>query len=432
VGKTWLVRECARHHNRDLVEINFERDPEVRVCFASNDPRKILDELSLYLNRPIAAGNALLFLDEVQAYGDAMAKLRWFAEELPELPVIAAGSLLEFSLSDHNFSMPVGRVSFLNLEPMSFAEFLDAHAQSTLLQRLAAFRPGQEFSAVLHRQATDWFLRYAMVGGMPAVVGADIEGQEAQDVRNRQLDLLAAYRADFHKYSGRMEPRILDATLAAVARSIGRKFVYARVDDSVSAQQAKRALEMLCLARVCHAVHHTAANGLPLAAEAKGSFSKPVFNDVGLLHALLRTPARSAFPGWDSLAPQMRSQIAEQLAGQQLRLLGPSSGDGPELHYWQREGGRPGEIDYLVQLGDKIVPVELKSGTSGSMKSLHQFMYDKKLSLALRFDQNPPSVADLEVKTTQGNPVRYRLCSLPWYAAGFLDSMRDTVVAGPS
>ncbi|MBD3240031.1 MAG: DUF4143 domain-containing protein [Chitinivibrionales bacterium] len=211
---------------------------------------------------------------------------------------------------------------------------------------------------------------------------------------------------------------VLHATLDAVAQSIGTKFIYSRVGDGVKRHQAKQALDMLSAARVCHTIRYTPANGLPLASEAKDTFRKVVPNDVGLLHALLRMPIRKAFPGWDRLASKLRGQLTEQLVGQLLWELGPVSGDGPELYYWQREGGRPGEIDYITQITGSIVPVELKSGAAGSMKSLHQFMFDKKLRFALRFDGNPPSQFDLKTHTTQGDEVTYRLRSLPWYLAG--------------
>jgi hypothetical protein len=418
VGKTWLVRDFAQRQGRKLIEINFERDPQARACFDSNDPQKVMDEISLALNHPVSPENTVLFLDEIQAYGEVLAKLRWFAEEMPRLPVVAAGSLLEFTLADHTFSMPVGRISFLHLEPMGFSEYLDAHGQTVLSERLAQWRPGEELSTVLHQQASEWFQRYAMVGGMPSVVAADVAGLGAAACRERQLDLLATYRADFHKYAGRVDPRVLDAVLMAVARSLGGKFIYAHVDESVKQHHVKRALELLTLARVCHLVRHSSANGLPLGGEIKDSFRKVILNDVGLLHALLNSPAQSAFPRWENIAPQVRGQITEQLVGQQLRLLGPFNGDGPQLYYWQREGGRPGEIDYLIQLNDGIVPVELKSGVAGSMKSLHQFMFDKKLGYAVRFDRNPAAEFEVSVKTTGGDPVRYRLCSLPVYFAG--------------
>jgi hypothetical protein len=137
--------------------------------------------------------------------------------------------------------------------------------------------------------------------------------------------------------------------------------------------------------------------------------------DVAIVHALLNTPAAQSYPEWSSLAPALRGQLTDQLAAAQLRLTDSGVGDGPELYYWQREGGRPGEIDYLVQIMGRIVPIELKSGASGAMKSLHQFMFERHLPLAVRADANPPSVMNVEVKTTQGNAVSYRLISVPVY-----------------
>ncbi|MBI4371835.1 MAG: ATP-binding protein [Elusimicrobia bacterium] len=415
VGKTWLVRDLAARAGRQLVEVNFERDPALKKLFSTNDPRRILGELSLALSVDINPDRSLLFLDEIQAAGDVLARLRWFYEELPQLPVAAAGSLLEFSLADHSFSMPVGRIAFQHIEPMGFPEYLRAHGQERLLSAIRAWRPSRDFSSTAHEQATRWFHRFAMVGGMPAVVAADIAGREPRQVREQQKELVAAYRADFAKYAGRMDRDILNAVLNTVVASLGRKFVYAHVGEGVKQHQAKRALDLLTLARLVHQVRHTAANGLPLGAEVKASFRKAVTADVAVVHALLGTPAAQAFPSWESLPPSLRGQITDQLAAQHLRLTDPGAGDGPELYYWQREGGRPGEIDYLIQLHGRIIPIELKAGAAGAMKSLHQFMFERRLDLAVRADANPPSVMDLDLKTTQGHAVRYRLVSVPLY-----------------
>ena len=415
VGKTWLVRDLASRAGRDLVELNFERDPQLKRFFATNNPATITSELSILLNRDIDSERSLLFLDEIQAAGELLAKLRWFYEEMPSLPVVAAGSLLDFLLADHSFSMPVGRIAYRHVEPMGFAEYLRAKEASGLLDVLTAWRPGDELSAATHEKATELFHRYAMVGGMPAVVAADVAGRDARVCRELQTELVATYRADFAKYSGRMDRDVLDLVLTAVAASVGRKFVYARVGEGVKQHQAKRALELLSRARLCHLVRHSSANGLPLGAEAKPSRRKAVLVDVGLLHALLGTPAAADFPSWDRLAAGVRGQVTEQLAAQQLRLLDAAGGDGPELFYWQREGGRTGEIDFLVQLHGHIIPVELKAGAAGAMKSLHQFMFDKDLSLAVRCDSNPPNTMSVSVKTTRGDAVAYSLVSLPQY-----------------
>ena len=417
VGKTWLIRDTAQRANRDLVELNFERDPRRVQIFAASDPRQILGELSLHLGRDIPVDRSLLFLDEIQAAGSILGKLRWFAEELPQLPVIAAGSLLEFALAEHSFSMPVGRIGFLHLEPMAFDEYLDAHGETKLLAALRAWRPGQTISPAAHARALAWFHRYAMVGGMPSVVAADVAGEPPRVCRELQRDLVATFRADFANYAGRMDRSVLDHILAAVARSLGRKFVYAQAADGVKQHQAKRALELLAAARLCHLVRYSAATGVPLGGDATDKFRKAILLDVGLFHALADTPAAEQFPAWSDLAPAVRGQLAEQLVGQSLLTGGDPTGDGPRLFYWQREGGRPGEIDFLLQAGGRIVPIELKSGASGAMKSLHQFMFDKKLRFAVRIDENPPSLATIDVATTQGDPVRYRLLGLPIYLA---------------
>jgi predicted AAA+ superfamily ATPase len=417
VGKTWLVRDAARQANRELVELNFERDPRHARAFSASDPRDVVGELSLMLGRDIPIERSVLFLDEIQAAGDLLGKLRWFAEELPKLPVIAAGSLLDLALADHTFSMPVGRIGFLHLEPMGFEEYLRAHGEAKLLAALVGWQPGQRLSPAAHTRALAWFYRYGMVGGMPAVVAADVDGEGPRACRELQRDLVATFRADFAKYAGRMDRSVLDHVLEAIARSLGRKFVYAQVGEGVKQHQAKRALELLAAARLCHLVRYSAATGLPLGGDANDKFRKVILLDISLFHALAETPAGERFPAWRDLAPGIRGQLAEQLVGQALLLGGDPTGDGPRLFYWQREGGRPGEIDFLIQAGGRIVPIELKAGVSGAMKSLHQFMFDKHLELAVRIDENPPSLATVDVTTTQGDPVRYRLLGLPIYLA---------------
>jgi len=415
VGKTWLIRDLSSRLGRTLVEVNFERDPQLSQCFASNDPKRVLAELSLAMNCDITPDSSLLFLDEIQAVPEMFAHLRWFAEELPALPVAAAGSLLEFTLTDKAFSVPVGRIGYLHVEPMGYVEYLRAHGQHRLIDMLKAWQPSKELSATVQSRAAEWFDRYAMVGGMPDVVATDVNQKNSQLCRTQQRQLMATFRDDFAKYSGRMERNILGSTLTAVASSLGRKFVYSHVEQGVKQHQAKHALELLAQSRLCHIVRHTAANGLPLGGETKDTFRKAILLDIGLLHALLATPASKAFPSWNSLSASVRGQMTEQLAGQELRLLASDSGDEPTLYYWQRDGGRPGEIDYLLQIAARIIPVEVKAGAAGAMKSLHQFMFDKQLDLAVRFDRNPPSLSEVSVKTTQGDSVMYRLVSLPLY-----------------
>jgi len=427
VGKTWLVRDLAARAGRELVELNFERDPAWMEAFVDNDPAAILRRIGLRLGRRIDPARHLLFLDEIQEFGELLAKLRWFAEESPALPLIAAGSLLEFTLRDHGFSMPVGRVSFSNLEPLTFAEYLAAHGQDLLLEVLQAWRPGDPFEPTAHRQLLHWQDRYALAGGMPGIVASELGDAQPGRLRALQRELLATYRADFPKYAGRVDAMLLHAVLASVAGQLGGKFVYQRADPD-RPYRVKPALELLCLARLCTVVRYSTGTGIPLAAGTKETFRKIGLLDVGLLHALLETPA--AVAELAELVPAARAAVAEQLVIQALRARGPRDGDPAGLFYWQREGGRPGEIDHLIQHRGRVVPIELKSGSAGAMKSLHQFVHDQGLDLAVRIDRNPPSVQDLDLRTTRGDRVRYRLLSLPIALLGQLDALLDACDPG--
>jgi predicted AAA+ superfamily ATPase len=423
VGKTWLVRELARERGLALLEMNFERDPLQARAFEAADPRRVFSDLALQMDHRAAPEDSLLFIDEIQAAPEVLARLRWFAEEMPELPVVAAGSLLEFALAEFAHSMPVGRVSYAYVEPLGFPEYLEAHDQAPLLERLRGWQPGEEISPTVHDKAWEWFDRYQMVGGMPAVVAADAQGADAKTCRDIQRDLLHTYQDDFSKYAGRIDTRVLRQVLLRVVASLGEKFVYSSVGEGVKLDSARRSLEMLAAARLCKLIPHTAANGLPLAAEKNDRLRKATLLDVGLAHALWNTPALTHFPRWENLAPAIRGGLSEQMAAQQLYLASGGFTREGQLFHWRREGGRSGEIDYLLELHGMILPVEVKSGAAGAMKSLHQFMHDKQLPLALRLDRNPPSQQVMAVSTTQGQAVRYSLLNLPHYLCAFLGEM---------
>ena len=415
VGKTWLVRDLAKRKGLVLVEVNFERDSRSAQFFDHADPKRVFDDITLSLDINAEPDQAVLFLDEIQAAPEVLAKLRWFAEEMPELPVIAAGSLLEFSLAEFSSSMPVGRIRYAHVEPLSFCEYLIAHDRTKLLARLREWSPPDSLSLAVHEQAEAWFDRYAMVGGMPGIVSKELSGVSPGECRSLQRDLVQTYRDDFAKYSGRLEHQLLDPILLQVVRSLGSKFVYSQVGGGIKHYKVKKALELLAMARVCHLIPHSDANGFPLAAQVNDGMRKVSLLDVGFAHGLWNTPAGQAFPGVGELAPQIRSGMAEQLAAQQLRLAVGDPTLMGQLYYWQRGGGRSGEIDYLLELNGRVIPVEVKSGTAGSMKSLHHFMFDKQLDIAVRIDRNPPTRQTVEVRTTHGDPVAYELLNIPHY-----------------
>lgn len=415
VGKTWLVRHLAQTQNRELIEINFEKHPQSASFFASNDPAQIL--LTLGASRKessIDPLKSLLFLDEIQAAPELLAKLRWFAEDMPQLPVIAAGSLLEFTLAEHSFSMPVGRISYMHLEPLSFTEFLWAHTKDQLVAYLAQYQWEQEIPIALHEQLITYFKEYIIVGGMPQAVAKWVSLRSLQEVSQIQYDIIATYRDDFAKYSGRIATERLDEVMLAVPKFLGEKFVYSNVNPSVSSTAIKRSLELLCKARVCHKVQGCAANGVPLGAEILDKYFKAIFLDVGLCSAVLDL----SFDYITNLADVTlinKGGIAEQVVGQLLRTINPEYKE-PALYYWQStQKGSNAEVDYVIQHAHRVVPIEVKAGSTGTLKSLHYFMKLKKPPFAIRINSQIPTKHEIKTKDHEGELIEYTLFSLPFY-----------------
>ena len=420
MGKTWLVRTMVQECGFELLELNFERNPDHVGLFSAPSPQKIYDDITLQLSKNVPPEKAVLFLDEIQAAPELISKLRWFYEEMPELRVIAAGSLLEFALADMQHSMPVGRIRYGFLEPLSFEEYLMAHGQSELWNRWTNWTIGEPVSEVLHRKTQEWFDRFLMIGGMPEGVTAEVNGATPAECRMLQIDLLQTYRDDFTKYSGRMNSRILNAVLLAAVRSLGKKFVYSHAGEDIQHRQAKHALELLVQSRLCTFIPHTHANGIPLGADVNDRLRKVALLDISLAHALWNTPAGRAHPEWDRLNAQIRGAVIEQMVAQELRKAVGRFTLAGEIFHWRRESGRTGEIDYVIENQGHILPLEVKSGSAGAMKSLHQFMFEKKLKLAVRLDRNPPSIQEMNVRSTLSDPVTYTLLNLPHYLVGHL------------
>ena len=424
-GKTWLVRDFAKRNHLDLIELNLEKFPDRADLFSVNNPKEILKNIEADLAVKISPESTCLFLDEIQAAPELFPKLRWFREDMPELPIIAAGSLLEFALNKSQYSMPVGRITYFYLEPMSFFEFIVASGNEALYQKMMEFGPAKRIPQTLHEKCMDLYHQYCLIGGMPEAVQTWLDSRDIQECIKIKNDLLSTYRDDFYKYGGEIEARLLHRILLSVAEQLGNKFVYSRVDPGIQTPVIKKALMLLFQAKVCSMVAHTSGNGLPLGAQSNEKFFKALMLDVGLISAQLGLSSAKPLKT-EKMVFANRGSLAEQFVGQQLRAAQATSTD-PQLFYWQRTGGRVGEIDYILQHGNAIVPLEVKSGATGRMKSLHQFMAEKNLSLAVRIDATPPTVEDLDIKTTLGQPVKYRLLSIPLYLAERVGALIDEI-----
>lgn len=418
VGKTWLVREFANTMGLRLLEVNFERvEGETKSLFRHKDPRMVVRGLELLTGQAIEPRRSLLFLDEVQAMPEVFANLRWFAEEYGELPVVAAGSLLDMVLADHAFSMPVGRIEYLHVEPMAFEEFLEATGQDMLLRELEQWTPSAPWHEMAHMRLSKAYRDYLVVGGMPRVVQCWVDRGSVLECSNLQQSLLATYRDDFSKYAGRQPVDRIGRVMESVPRMLGQPFKYARVADGESGSAIRQSFDLLCRARLATRVHACAGNGIPLGAEVRERVFKAIFLDSGLVCAALGL-ALQRVGDLQDLVLVNEGGLAEQSAGQALRALLSDSSE-RSLYYWSSaSAGSNAELDYLVQHGRRIVPVEVKAGTTGSLKSLHHFMALRGLDLALRVNADVPSVTPVNLKTTEGVSVSYRLLSIPFCLMG--------------
>jgi hypothetical protein len=416
VGKSTLVSLFAQQAQLELVTLNFERTPEHAKVFASNDPPQILNMLGLLLNQTIIPGKSLLFLDEVQAQPAVLGALRYFYEELPALHVIAAGSLLDFELAAPRFSMPVGRISYLHLGPMNFTEFLLAVGRDKFAQFLKQWQIGHDILPVVHNELMLWLRRYLAVGGMPEAVAAFAQTGNYKECEEIKQDLLATFTDDFAKYAKPHDHELIRTAFKKAPAMLGQKTQYAAISRDRKAADVARVIQQLCQARVITKVIQSAANGLPLSAEENPSFFKLLFLDTGLVSSLLNL-SYQALQAEDVMLVNAGA-LAEQAVGQAL-LHSLEAHESPFLHYWAREQrSSSAEVDFVIASGRHVIPVEVKAGKSGSLKSLHLFLKEKPSTLAVRFNADLPSVWQDSHPLADGSVKPYTLLSLPLYLAG--------------
>jgi uncharacterized protein len=368
VGKTWSIQQFGRADFKNVVTIDFEKRPILKPLFAGDlSPAALVEQLELATGEAIRPGETLLFLDEIQACPRAITALRYFHEEMPSLHVVAAGSLLDFALAE--VSVPVGRISYLEMHPLTFREYLQAVGNEPAAAFLA--KGPRSLAPPIHDMLMNALKRFLFVGGMPECVAVAADGGTLRDVFAVQDDLLKTYRDDFAKYAGRSDRTCLDAVMIHAARRVGEQLKYTTLDPQHSGQTNRKAFDLLCLARVLHKIPSATPAGLPLGASANEKRFKAAFIDVGLMQRLCGLPVDREMQ-LDNLLDIYRGKLAEQFVAQELLVA-----QDRELFCWAREArGSSAEVDYLIVRGGQIHPVEVKSGTGGQLRSLHRLLAD--------------------------------------------------------
>lgn len=375
VGKSVLIREFGRQFE-NYVEINFEKTPEFgRVFNQDLKPQRIVSALELLTNQSITPQKTLLFFDEIQECPQALKSLRYFFEEMPQLHLISAGSLLEFQIQKQGLA--VGRVQSLHLFPFSFHEFLIALGESRLSRLISEKKDIVAIEESAHRKLLELLKLYTLIGGMPEVINAYVQDENLKACSEVQQEIVSTYRQDFRKYTQNSRLDYVEDVFNSVPRLLGCKFIAAKIRSDIRSNYVFDALNLLVSAGVLHKVHHSSSNGIPLGSERDLKHFKVLFLDIGLAQRILGIKLDS----WvleDPVEIINRGAIAEQLVGQELIAYSEAT-DRPELHYWHREARTSNaEVDYVTALEGKLYPIEVKHGPTGRLRSLEQFLLEKK------------------------------------------------------
>ena len=389
VGKSSSIRHLGESFDY-YVEINFETRPEYRQIFIDNkNVTDIVSRLSMLAGIPIVVNKTLLFLDEVQSCPEALHSLWSFKEDMPNLHVVAAGSLLEFTLKKMP-SFGVGRIRSVFMYPMSFDEFLFASGHGHWVEAKSKATYSAPLPPELHNALVSEFRSFLIVGGMPASVSAWIDTHDYLQCTEELEDIQQTYYDDFAKYSEKIDPQLLRNTLRSVVMQIGSKFVYSKVDGGYRTEDVKKALQMLSDAGLVKTIQHSAGNGLPLGAEINCKYIKYNYLDSGLLLRVLDLELGSAQPLTEMIligaAEELvnKGKVTEMVAGWEiLKSLSPRTSH--DLYYWKNTSeGATSEVDYLISRDMIVIPVEIKAGVTGKMKSLRLFMRRKHLLIGKR------------------------------------------------
>jgi len=371
VGKTYSVTKFGKNHFKTFIKLDFERDRTIHRIFEGDlSTEKLILEIELHTNTRVEPGETLVFFDEIQECERAILSLRYFYEEIPELHIMAAGSMLEFTLG--SISFPVGRISFEWMRPMTFHEFLNASNKEMLAEHLPCLSNLKPISETVHIKIIEQLKLYLLCGGMPEAVKRFRETSSLTESFGVHEEIYQSYLQSLAKYNKRADIDSLDHIMRSVHSHVGNQVKYTRLDPDRRIDKTKNSLRILERTLFLHMIKSSDATGVPLNAEASSRIIKPLFLDVGLMQYHCGIHPSDILNAKD-LAVVYKGALAEQFVGQELLAAGGS--ENCKLFYWSRaKKSSSAEVDYLLVKNGKIFPIEVKSGPAGRLKSLHIFL----------------------------------------------------------
>jgi len=384
VGKSHAVSTWGKKNFENFLEINLEEQLSLRGIFQRDlTADQLLQNLELGTGVNLLRENSALFIDEIQSEPRALLALRYLYEQRPELAVLAAGSLVEFVIEE--IGLPVGRVDQITMRPVSFREFLAAIGKEQLARVILESPLKKPVPDIAHTQILDLLRTYFYVGGMPNAVTTYIETKSLNLVSDVHARILKGYQDDFQKYAKKTDWVALEAVFARVPHVVGEsRLKYVRLDRDIRGEKLKAAVDLLAKAQILQKVTSSYAKDLPLRAGSQSKFFKVIFLDIGLLHHSMGFDWRKVSLT-DNLTNIKRGAFAEQFVGQEL-LTTNGINDAADLFYWYRKAkGSDAEVDYLIEYEGAPAPVEVKSGSRGTLKSLRLYIeeFGSKLAFVL-------------------------------------------------
>lgn len=385
VGKTYIIEEFGKAYFENLVSVNFEYEPELMDCFETLHPDEIISKLSTIKGVAIEPQKTLLFLDEIQDCPNAIRALRYFKEKMPKLHVIAAGSLLELTLKKADFRLPVGRVESMYMHPVSFQEYI-AITNPSAFAAIKEATIEKPVAAAIHNYLIKEVRQYMTLGGMPSVIDHYLEHRDLYRIQALQSSILDNYRNDFGKYATEAMIVYIQKCFSKIPYLVGQQIKYKKIDSDVRSRELKEAISLLEDALLCSRIYATSAQGLPLHTNVNEKKFKLNFLDIGLVKRACQLDAALLMA--DDVTLLNDGALAEQFVGQEL-LAYAQSFERHKQYFWTRENQGQAEIDYIFVSGSEIIPIEVKSGKTGRLRSLKYFMQQHKSKIGVRVSQLP-------------------------------------------
>jgi predicted AAA+ superfamily ATPase len=408
VGKTSAVNLFAKDSFKTYIYINLEQEENLALFSRMSPIHELIQAIQLKFNKKIIPGTTLIFIDEVQNSSIAMNQLRYFYEEMPDLHVVAAGSLLEVKMRSEGFSFPVGRVEYCYMYPVTFEEYLSAMGETEILHYIDSVKPDKKITAEIHNTLLKKYHEYLLVGGMPEAVARYAETKSLIDVDPVYEAILTGFKDDVLKYASLAKAKYIQYLIEHSSKYIGLPIKYENFGGSgFRSREMSEAFDVLEKAMVISRIYASASKQLPIVNNLKKS-PKFLYLDTGLVN--YQVGLRTEIMNVQDIKAVYHGQLSEQIAGQ--ALLSQAITKNINLSYWYREQkGSISEIDYLISSHNKLIPIEIKSGKSGTLRSLHNFIDESRNNFAVRIYSGVMGIEKIRTP----NKKQFTLLSIPFY-----------------